>query len=101
MNVLSRRDSFYQLVPPCLETIDPPFDGVLISSRRLNGKFAMPLVIADRLHRRRLQRPAAVPPPQDLARDLVVAIGEYVGFYDHRFSNSAFDCKSSAIDLGL
>jgi hypothetical protein len=43
---------------------------------------------------------AVVSPVQDLARDLVMAVGKYVGFHDYRFSHDAFDRKSPAIDLG-
>jgi hypothetical protein len=55
MNVLSSSNSFQQPAAPSLETIDPAFHGVLIPAQHLDGNFVTPTIIAEWLHRRRLQ----------------------------------------------
>jgi hypothetical protein len=39
-------------------------------------------------------------PVQDLAGDLIVAVGEDVGFDDHSFTYNALNGESSAVNLG-
>jgi hypothetical protein len=98
MNVLSSSNSFQQLAAPSLETIDPTFHGVLIPAQHLDGKFATPTIIAEWLHRRRLQF-LHVLPIQNLTSDLIMAIGKNIGLHKHCLSNNALDGEPAAIDL--
>jgi hypothetical protein len=100
MNVLSRRDAFHQIASPRLETIDPCFHGIVVPPQGWNRKFTTPQVVAEWHHGRRLRLLGVVAPVQRPARDMVMAIGEDLGFHDDGFPNHPFNRKSSAIDLG-
>ena len=98
-DVLSRAELLRERLPPALESIDPPFDRVLVVHERVDAERRRPAVVAERRHRRLAPAILACTAREQRGREHVVAVGEDVRFDLDAFPDGALDWKPSAVDL--
>ena len=98
---LPRVSALLQIAMPRQEAIDPRFDRVEVEAELLGGEVGAPSIVDEWRHPHLahflLRRVAEL---QD-RRDLIVPVGEDVGFDDHAVASDPLRRKEAAIDLGL
>ena len=95
-----RVDAALEIVAPREEVIDPRRHGVTVASQALDRKLAAPAVVHRERHRHFAPVGFVLVAVAEHACERIVAVGENVGFDDHRIADDAFRREAAAVDFG-